>query len=295
MRLIDTHTHIYAEEFDADREEVIVRAAETGVEAFVLPAIDGDTNEQMFALSRSLPNAYPFIGLHPTSVNDNPRWREELAEVERLLRCCNRKEDCPVVGENTPHLGGNSTAPIGSAERPVERFYGVGEVGLDFYWSSDFREQQTECFRRQVELSIEFNLPLIIHTRSAWDEMLTLLEEYKGKARGVLHAFGEGVQTYERIKALGGFGVGIGGVATYKKSPLAESIPHIDLEDILLETDAPYLAPVPFRGKRNEPSYIVHTCNRIAELKGISPEQVAEQTTLNARRILGLGKTDVRE
>lgn len=274
MQLIDTHAHIYAEEFDSDRGEVVVRAAEAGVVALVLPAIDGESNERMFELSRTLPNAYPFIGLHPTSVNDNPRWREELEEVERLLKACN---------------GGGSTAPVGSPERPVERFYGVGEVGLDFYWSSDFVAEQTECFRRQVELAIEYDLPLIVHTRSAWDEMLALLEEYKGRARGVLHAFGEGVQTYERIKALGGFAVGIGGVSTYKKSPLAESIPHIDLEDILLETDSPYLTPVPFRGKRNEPAYVAYVCARVAELKGLTVEEVAEQTTLNAIRVLGIG------
>ena len=154
MQLIDTHAHIYAEEFDSDRAEVVARATEAGVVALVLPAIDGESNERMFELSRALPNAYPFIGLHPTSVNDNPRWREELEEVERLLKACN---------------GGGSTAPIGSPERPVERFYGVGEVGLDFYWSSDFVAEQTECFRRQVELAIEYDLPLIVHTRSAWD------------------------------------------------------------------------------------------------------------------------------
>ena len=275
MQLIDTHAHIYAEEFDSDRAEVVARAAEAGVVAMVLPAIDGESNERMFELSRALPNVYPFIGLHPTSVNDNPRWREELEEVERLLKACN---------------GGGSTAPIGSPERPVERFYGVGEVGLDFYWSSDFVAEQTECFRRQVELAIEYDLPLIVHTRSAWDEMLAMQEKSKGRARGVLHAFGEGVSTYERIKALGGFAVGIGGVSTYKKSPLAESIPHIDLEDILLETDSPYLTPVPFRGKRNEPAYVAYVCARVAELKGLTVEQVAEQTTLNARRVLGLGE-----
>ena len=275
--LRDTHPHIYAEEFDADRNEVIARATEAGIEAFVLPAIDSESNGRMFELSRNLPNSYPFIGLHPTSVNDNPRWREELAEVEALLRACN---------------GGASTAPIGSPERPVEHFYGVGEVGLDFYWSADFKAEQTECFRRQVELSIEFDLPLIVHTRNAWDEMLSLLEEYKGQARGVLHAFGEGVEIYERIKALGGFAVGIGGVSTYKKSVLAESIPHIDLEDILLETDSPYLTPTPFRGKRNEPAYTTYICNRVAELKGVSPEVVARQTTLNARRVLGLHKVN---
>ena len=144
------------------------------------------------------------------------------------------------------------------------------------------------AFRRQVELSIEYNLPLVVHTRNAWDEMLTLLEEYKGRARGILHAFVEGVEVYERIKRLGGFVVGIGGVATYKKSPLAESIPHISLDDMVLETDAPWLTPVPFRGKRNESGYLVYICNRVAELKGITPEEVASATTKNALRVFGI-------
>ena len=224
----------------------------------------------MFEMARSYDNCYPLIGLHPTSVNDNPRWREELAEVERLLKACN---------------GGASSAPIGSPERPVERFWGVGEVGLDFYWSTDWKAEQSEAFRRQVELAIEYDLPLVVHTRSAWNEMLTLLEEYKGRARGVLHAFGEGVEVYERIKELGGFVVGIGGVVTYKKSALAESVPHIGLEDMVLETDAPWLTPVPFRGKRNESGYLVYICRRVAELKGVTPEEVAEATTTNALRV----------
>lgn len=274
MRLIDTHTHIYGEEFDLDRGEVLARAVGAGVEAFVLPAIDSQTNERLFELSRKIPNAIPLIGLHPTSVNDNPRWREELAEVEALLGNCN---------------GGRSSAAVGSAERPVEHFYGVGEVGLDFYWSNDYVEEQTECFRRQVELSIEYDLPLVVHTRNAWDPMLTLLEEYKGRVRGILHAFGEGVEVYRRIKALGGFAVGIGGVVTYKKTALAESVPQMELGDIVLETDSPYLTPVPFRGKRNESGYLTYICERIAELMGVSPEEVAEQTTRNAQRIFGIG------
>jgi TatD DNase family protein len=170
----------------------------------------------------------------------------------------------------------------------VERFWGVGEVGLDFYWSSDFMAEQEEAFRRQVELSVEFDLPLVIHTRSAWDRMLTILEEYKGRARGILHAFGESAEVWERIERLGGFVVGIGGVVTYKKSPLMESVPQIPLESIVLETDSPYLSPVPFRGKRNEPKNLVYICEQIARLKGCTPEEVALQTTLNARRVLGI-------
>ena len=161
MRLIDTHTHIYGSEFDEDRAEVFVRAEEAGVEAFVFPAIDHETNDRQFALTRSRHDCYSLVGLHPTSVNDNPHWREELAVVERLLRACN---------------GGASEAPVGSSERPVERFYGVGEVGLDFYWSRDWMAEQRECFVRQVELSVEYDLPLVIHTRDAWDDMLSILD-----------------------------------------------------------------------------------------------------------------------
>ncbi len=273
MRLIDTHTHIYGPEFDEDQMECFERAREAGVEAFIFPAIDQESYEAQFALTRQREDCYSLMGLHPTSVNDNPHWREDLAMVERLLRACN---------------GGESCAPIGSPERPVERFWGVGEVGLDFYWSSDFMAEQEEAFRRQVELSVEFDLPLVIHTRSAWDRMLTILEEYKGRARGILHAFGESAEVWERIERLGGFVVGIGGVVTYKKSPLMESVPQIPLEAMVLETDSPYLSPVPFRGKRNEPKNLVYICEQIARLKGSTPEEVALQTTLNARRVLGI-------
>lgn len=273
MKLIDTHTHIYGPEFDEDRNEAFERAREAGVEAFIFPAIDHETNQAQFALTREREDCFSLIGLHPTSVNDNPQWREELEEVERLLAACNRPSEGSVVG--TP-------------ERPVERFYGVGEVGLDFYWSSDFMAEQEEAFRRQVELSVEYDLPLVIHTRSAWERMLTILEEYKGRARGILHAFGESVEVWERIERLGGFKIGIGGVVTYKKSPLLESVPRIPLEAMVLETDSPYLSPVPFRGKRNEPKNLVYICEQIARLKGCSPEEVAEVTSRNARQIFGL-------
>lgn len=280
MRFIDTHTHIYDTAFDEDRSDTLQRAREAGVEAFIFPAIDSESHAAQFELTRTQPDCYSLIGLHPTSVNDNPHWREELAEVERLLVACNGSAE----GDHTDH----STAPIGSPERPVDHFYGIGEVGLDFYWSNEFREEQTECFRRQVELSIAHDLPLVIHTRSAWDEMLTILEEYKGGARGILHAFGESAKVYERIEQLGGFVVGIGGVVTYKKSPLLESVPRIPLSAMVIETDSPYLSPVPFRGKRNEPKNLVYICEQIARLKGCTPEEVAEASTRNARRIFGI-------
>lgn len=273
MKFIDTHTHIYGEEFAEDRAECFERAEEVGVRGFIFPAIDHETNDAQFALTRARRDCYSLIGLHPTSVNDNPHWREELAEVERLLRACNRP---------------SGYVAVGSAERPVERFYGVGEVGLDFYWSQDFMAEQEEAFRRQVELAVEYDLPLVIHTRSAWERMLTILEEYKGRARGILHAFGESAEVWERIERLGGFVVGIGGVVTYKKSPLIESVPRIPLGSIVLETDSPYLSPVPFRGKRNEPKNLVYICEQIARLKGCSPEEVAEVTTRNACRVFGI-------
>lgn len=275
MRLVDTHTHIYGPEFDEDREATFARAREAGVESFVFPAIDHESDEAQFALTRSRHDCYSLIGLHPTSVNDNPCWREHLATVERLLRNCN---------------GGESDLAIGSPERPVERFWGVGEVGLDLYWSRDFEAEQRECFVRQVELSLEYDLPLVVHTRAAWEPMLEILEGFGGKARGVLHAFGESREVWERIAQLGGFAVGIGGVSTYKKSPLLESIPHIPLTHIVLETDSPYLSPVPFRGKRNEPKNLVYICEQIARLKGCSPEEVAEQTSRNAYKIFGIDR-----
>ncbi len=254
--MIDTHSHIYAEEFTDDVEEVIQRAKSVGVEKILLPNINPQTIQPMLSLCRRHPGfLYPMLGLHPTDLTSD--YQSQLHTLESQL----------------------------SLGHP---YIAIGEVGLDFYWSSDFKEEQTECFRRQVELAIEFDLPLVIHTRSAWDEMLTILEEYKGRVRGILHAFGESVEVFERIERLGGFVVGIGGVVTYKKSPLLESVPHIPLSMMVVETDSPYLSPVPFRGKRNEPKNLVYICEQIARLKGCTAEEVAEATTRNARTIFGI-------
>jgi TatD DNase family protein len=199
------------------------------------------------------------MGLHPTSVNDNPRWREELAEVERLL-----------------------------AEPPqgIERFYGVGEIGLDLYWSRDWQVEQTEAFRVQVELALKHDLPIVVHTRDAWEEMAEIVEEYRDRGlRGIFHAFSADVEMYERLRKCGDFVFGIGGVVTFKKSSLAEVVKSMRLEDLVVETDAPYLTPTPHRGTRNESSYVRFVAEKIAELQGISYEVVAEQTTANAKRI----------
>ncbi len=270
MELIDTHCHIYEPEFDEDREETYARALEAGVAAMLLPAIDGGSYERMFDFYRShADRTRVMMGLHPTSVNDNPHWREDLARVERLL-------DNPPAGVGT--------------------FCAVGEIGLDFYWSGDFRAEQTEAFVAQCRMAVRRDLPVAIHTRAAWPEMCEIIEAESararaagGRLRGVLHAFSEDAATYRRLKSAGDFLFGIGGVVTYKKSVVATAVSEMSLEDLVLETDCPYLPPVPHRGKRNEPAYVVHTCRRVAELKGLDSAEVAAATTANACRLFGLG------
>ena len=261
--LIDTHSHIYDEAFDEDRNEVVERARAEGVERIILPAIDSESNERLFDLCRACGDyVVPLMGLHPTSINDNPRWREELAEVERLLQ--------------TPPQG-------------IERFYGVGEIGLDLYWSRDWQAEQTEAFRAQVELALAHNLPIVVHTRDAWEEMARVVEEYAGRGlRGIFHAYSSDVAMYERLRRCGDFVFGIGGVVTFKKSALAEVVKLMRLEDLVVETDAPYLTPAPHRGTRNESSYVRFVAMKIAELKEVDYEVVAEQTTANAKRIFNL-------
>ena len=269
MRLIDTHSHLYEPEFDADRDEALARAAAAGVERLLLPAIDSESHERLFALSRRDPARYiPMMGLHPTSVNDNPRWREELALVERLL-------DAPPEG--------------------IGAFCAVGEIGLDFYWSRDFMSEQCEAFAAQLRMAWRRGLPVAIHTRAAWDDMTAIIETESKTARlagkrlrGVFHAFSEDTATYRRLKACGEFLFGIGGTITYRKSTVAETIREMSLDDILLETDCPYLTPVPYRGKRNESSYIPFICEKVASLLDIPFEDVASATTANAERLFGL-------
>ena len=169
------------------------------------------------------------------------------------------------------------------------RLRAVGEIGLDFYWSADFRAEQTEAFRRQIELALECGLPVAVHTRSAWPETAALVREYAGRGlRGVFHAFSDTLETYRTLRECGDFVFGIGGVVTFRKSALAEVVRGMELCDMVLETDCPYLTPVPYRGRRNEPAYVRFVCEKVAELKGLSPERVAAETAENARRLFGV-------
>ena len=246
MKLTDTHSHLYDTAFNADREEALARAAAAGVEHRRHPG-----------------QCVPMMGLHPTSVNDNPHWREELALAERYL-----------------------TAP----PEGIARFCAVGEIGLDYYWSGEFVAEQVEAFVSQCRLAARLG-----HTRAAWDDMCRIVgEEAKAAAetglrlRGVFHAFSEDTGTYRKLKACGDFAFGIGGVVTFRKSKLADTVREMELDDIVLETDCPYLTPAPHRGERNESAYVRFVCEKVAELKGLPPGEVAAATTANAKRIFGI-------
>lgn len=261
MQLIDTHSHLYDTAFDDDRAQAIARAREAGVSHILLPAVDSESHAAMFELVDSDPQLFrPMIGVHPTSVNDNPDYMSELALVEQLLR-----------------------------ESPTGRFCAVGEVGLDLYWSRDWAVQQRAVFERHIELALEFNLPLVVHTRDAWEPMLEVLANYRSAGlRGVMHAFSGTYEHYCAVSEVGDFVFGIGGVVTYKRSAVAEVLPRMALSDIVLETDSPYLTPVPFRGKRNESSYVNLVCEFAAQLLGVTAQELAAATTHNAERIFML-------
>ena len=261
--LVDTHSHIYEAEFDADRREAFGRAAAAGVGMMLLPALDAASDGRLFATCREYAETVrPMMGLHPTSVNNNPRWREELERVERYL----------------------ASPPEG-----VEGFCGVGEIGLDFYWSDAFRKQQCEAFAAQVELALKYNLPIAVHTRGAWERMCDIMRSFAGRGvRGVFHAFTEGAECCARLRGAGDFLFGIGGMTTFRNNPMAATVRELDIGDMVLETDSPYLAPVPYRGRRNEPAYVRIVCGRVAEIKGMETDEVAARTTANAVRMFGL-------
>ncbi|MHC1779338.1 MAG: TatD family hydrolase [Bacteroidales bacterium] len=251
--LIDTHAHLYDTDFESDIQDVIERAKDSGVSGIILPAIDSTYYNKMTSIGESLPGfAYRSIGLHPTSVKDN--WRDEL---DFLLK----KSDS-------------------------EKFVSIGEIGMDCYWSVEHLNEQRVVFEEQLKLSSKLNLPVIIHSRDATEEIFNVLEKTRNYAlKGVFHAYSGSYETFERIGKYGDFFVGIGGVVTFRNTNLTKVVERIPLERILLETDAPWLTPDPFRGKRNEPSYLVHIVKKIAEVKGCSVELVAQITTQNAKRL----------
>ena len=257
MQFVDTHTHPYDEAFDLDRDQAMQRAVSNGVERWIFPAIDSKSFAAQISLwERYKGRAFMGMGLHPTSVGED--WKDELDFA------------------------------LSELEKNPGRYVAVGEIGLDAYWSRDFIAEQKEVLRIQLEYASKKNLPVIIHERSATEEMLEIANDFKGRLTGVFHAFTGSVETYRRIASLGGFMVGIGGVVTFKNAGIAKTVAEIPLEEILLETDSPYLTPAPYRGKRNESSYIPFIAAKIAEIKGIGIEEVATQTTKNAEELFGL-------
>lgn len=253
---VDTHAHIFDADFDADRAETIGRAIAAGVRKIVLPAVDSHSHRAMIDTALQYPEVCrAAIGMHPTSVNENTKWREELQIVRNLLR-----------------------------DKPVE-WCAIGEVGLDLHWSTSSLTEQCQALVIQMQLAIEYDLPLILHVRDAWNEIFPLLEPLHGQIRGVFHSFQGTMKDYGRIKELGNFAVGIGGFITYKNSSTVKVVEQIPVEDIVLETDAPYLTPVPFRGTRNESAHIPVIAAKIAEIKGIPVETVMEATTARAKSL----------
>ncbi len=253
MQIIDTHTHLYLEEFQADIEQVLERARTEGVSHFYLPNVDSSSIDDLLKLEEKHPECIAMMGLHPCYVKENVA--DELKLVEEWLQ-----------------------------KRP---FAAVGEIGLDYYWDKTFIDDQKNAFRKQIKWALELNVPIVIHSRDSMQDCIDIVREHQnGNMGGIFHCFGGTVEEAKQIIDLG-FLMGIGGVVTYKKSGLAEVLPSIPLEYLVLETDAPYLSPVPFRGKRNEPSYLKYVVAKMAEAMDISVEEIAKQTTLNAQKLFG--------
>lgn len=271
MKIVDTHTHLDGEEFDEDRSEVILRAKEAGVGMVFLPAIDVKTSEAVLKLSHEYPGyAYPMVGLHPEEVKAD--WKEQLKKIEAILDA---------------HL----TAVDGlNGIKYKSDYIAIGEIGLDFYWSREFEKEQLEAFEKQVEWSCETGLPLMIHCRKAQNEMLHILRKWKDKLPGgVFHCFTGNQQEAKELLEYDNFVLGIGGVSTFKSSHLREDLPAaVPLERIVLETDSPYMAPVPYRGKRNESAFVVQVMKTLATAYGVSEEEVAKVTNQNVERVFGV-------
>lgn len=254
MKFVDTHCHLYLPEFNSDRAAMLQRARDKGVDRFYLPGIDSTVIDSILQMAADSPReCFPMMGLHPCSVKDD--YGQELEIVEEWLS--------------------------------KRGFTAVGEIGLDFYWDKTHLEQQYQAFRQQMEWALQYNLPVVIHSRDAMQESIDTVAPFARRGlRGIFHCFGGSLDQARQIMDLGFF-MGIGGVITYKKSGLAEVVAQLPLDNLVLETDAPYLSPVPYRGKRNESSYITLVAEKIAEVKGLELEAVADATTRNADSIFG--------
>ncbi len=255
MIITDTHTHLYSEAFDEDRNEVISKAISLGVERFFIPAIDSSYTQAMYALEQSHPdNIFLMMGLHPTHVKEN--YLEELKHVEEQLA--------------------------------LRKFFAVGEIGIDLYWDKSNLKAQQEAFVHQIGLAKKHKLPIVIHCRDAFDQIFEILEQEKGaNLFGIFHCF-TGTHA-QAMKAIGyNMKLGIGGVATFKNGKIDQFLNKIDLSHIVLETDAPYLAPVPYRGNRNESAYIVQVLEKLEAIYSLDATRIAEVTTKNSKQVFGI-------
>ncbi|WP_211316294.1 TatD family hydrolase [Flavobacterium faecale] len=255
MILTDTHTHLYSEEFNEDRNQMIERAIDAEVSRFFIPAIDSSYTASMYELEKSYPeNIFLMMGLHPTHVKEN--YQEELQHVIEELE--------------------------------KRKFYAIGEIGIDLFWDKTHLKEQQDAFRTQIQLAKKYQLPIVIHCRDAFDEVFAVLEEEKSdELFGIFHCFtGTHEQALQAISY--NMKLGIGGVATFKNGKIDQFLHEIDLQHIVLETDSPYLAPVPFRGKRNESSFVVNVAQKLAEIYNVPIEEIAEKTTENSKAIFGI-------
>ena len=255
MILTDTHTHLYSEAFDDDRDEMIQRALDLGIKRFFIPAIDSTYNQAMFDLKKCYPEfVHLMSGLHPTHVKEN--YEQELEIVKSLLE--------------------------------QDSFVGVGEIGIDLFWDKTFLKQQQHAFRAQIALAKQHQLPIVIHCRDAFDEVFEILEQEKGEDLfGIFHCF-TGSLDQAKLAISYQMKLGIGGVSTFKNGKIDQFLNQIEISNIVLETDAPYLAPVPYRGKRNESSYLIEVAAKLAAIYQIPIEQVAQVTTANSRQVFGV-------
>ncbi|SDM87235.1 TatD family hydrolase [Kriegella aquimaris] len=255
MIITDTHTHLYSEAFDGDRDEVIKKAIENGVERFFIPAIDSTYTQAMLDLEKAYPdNVFLMMGLHPTHVKEN--YLNELEHLKKMLSS--------------------------------HKFYAVGEIGIDLYWDKTYLPQQKDAFTQQIKLAKQHKLPIVIHCRDAFDEIFEILEQEKGDDLfGIFHCFTGTLEQAQKAISYN-MKLGIGGVVTFKNGKIDTFLEKIDIKHIVLETDSPYLAPVPYRGKRNESGYVIKVLEKLSYIYGITSEEIAEITTENSKVVFGV-------